>query len=47
MSDIPKGSMEEENKTVKKSFIRRNWALLVFIVILVAAIAVLLVMALK
>jgi cell division septal protein FtsQ len=47
MSDIPKELKEEDRKTVKKSIIRANWALLIIIVILVVAIVVLLIMALK
>jgi hypothetical protein len=47
MSEIPKGETEEDRKTVKKSFIRANWALLILIVISVVAVVVLLIMALK
>jgi hypothetical protein len=44
---VKEGIMDAENKPAKKSFMRANWALLVLIVLLVAAMAVVLVMALK
>jgi len=47
MSDLPKGITEEDRKIAKKSFLRANWALLILIIVLIAAIAVLLVLALK
>jgi hypothetical protein len=47
LPEIPGGETGEDRKTVKKSFIRTNWALLILIAIAVVAIAVLLVIALK
>jgi hypothetical protein len=44
---VKEGFMDVDRKTPKKSFIRANWGLLVIIVILIAAMAVVLVIALK